>query len=102
VDFADRRKAERFIGAIPIVLKQGSGLTRDFSTDGVYFETDQPLFVGEKLDFVMRLFQAEPTRPLRLRCRGEVVRLEPGLEKLGAAVAITKHFFVHEPEMSGA
>jgi len=85
--------AERFTGAIPIELKQGMGLTRDFSTDGIYFETDQPLAVGEELDFFMHLELGNPANPLRIRCQGEVVRLEPGLEWTGVAVAIAAHLY---------
>jgi PilZ domain len=91
VNVADKRRAERFIGAIPIVLKQGTGLTRDFSTDGVYFETDQALSVGEELDFIMHLNHADPAEQLRLKCRGKVLRLEPGSGKIGVAVAVDSH-----------
>ncbi len=91
VNCSERRRAERFKGAIPVELKEGRGLTRDFSTDGVYFETDQPLDVGERLDFTIWLEHASPNNPLRLRCQGEVVRTETGLEKRGVAVVITAH-----------
>jgi hypothetical protein len=95
VDFADRRRAERFIGAIPIELKQGRGLTRDFSTDGVYFETDQPLSVGEELDFTMHLDNTDSIKPLRVHCRGKVLRVETFAEQTGAAIVICSHVFEH-------
>ncbi len=97
MNVTEKRRAERFNGAIPVELKQGKGLTRDFSTDGVYFVTDQPLALGEQLDFVMHLTHADPAWPVLLRCRGEVVRLEVGLEKTGVAVAIATHRFERKP-----
>ncbi len=102
VGTSERRRAVRFNGAIPVELKQGRGLTRDFSTDGVYFVTDQPLSLGEELYFVMHLNYASPAwpinqaRPLRVRCLGDVVRMEPVLEKTGAAVTIKTHQFLME------
>ncbi len=95
----ERRRAERFKGTIPVELKEGRGLTRDFSADGVYFETDQPLDVGEQLDFTMQLEHADPHNPLRLRCRGDVLRVEPGLAKIGVAVVISTHQFVGPPNL---
>jgi hypothetical protein len=93
VSNAERRRAERFSGAIPVELKQGGGLTRDFSTDGIFFETDQFLSVGEQLDFIMHLNNAEPANSLRLHCRGDVLRVERGLEKMGVAVTFSMHLF---------
>jgi hypothetical protein len=97
VNFSERRRSERFSGEILIELKQGKGLSRDFSTDGVYFVTDQPLTLGEQLDFVMHLTHADPAWPILLQCRGEVVRLEAGLKKTGVAVAIATHRFERKP-----
>lgn len=90
MNLTEKRKAERFTGAIQIELKEGSGITRDFSTEGVFFLTGQSLSLGEQLDFVMKLSYAHPSRTIPLRCRGEVVRIEPDLEKLGVAVAISE------------
>jgi hypothetical protein len=60
----------------------------------VFFETDQPVSVGEQVEFVMNLeYALKGDRPARLRCQGEVRRVEPGLEKMGVAVTITRHLF---------
>ena len=102
MNFAERRKAERFIGAIPVEFKQGMGITRDYSTDGIYFVTDQPLSLGEQLEFVIKLSDTDPY-PLgqtRLRCLGEVVRVEPGLKTLGVAVAVTTHTLERDGDRS--
>ncbi len=98
VDPSERRRAERFQGAIPVELKDGRGLTCDYSTHGIYFETDQSLSLGQKLVFTMHLnypnpaWPMNPPRPSRLRCLGEVVRVEPGLEKIGAAVKMECYY----------
>ncbi len=100
VNFAERRRAERFNGAIPIELKEGRGVTRDFSIKGVYFVTDQVLDVGELVDFTMQLTHIDPVWPVRLRCRGEVVRVDPGPEMTGVAVTITTHRFEGAPGLA--
>ncbi len=84
---SERRRAERFYAKVPVELKQGRAFTRDFSTDGVYFVTDQPFSVGEQIAFVLKLDHRNPLGPIQLHCEGEVVRLES--ENHGVAVAIS-------------
>ncbi len=91
MNLAEKRKTKRFNGAIPIELKNGSGITRNFNTDGVYFVTDQTVALGEHLEFMMMLSHVDPLGPIRLHCWGDVVRVEPGLKQLGVAVAISEH-----------
>ncbi len=98
MNFAEKRKAERFIGAIRIELKNGTGVTRDFNIDGIYFVTDQPISLGEHLDFAIELSHIDSLGPHRLRCYGEVVRIEPGLDTVGVAVAISDHSFAPNQE----
>ncbi len=93
----EKRKSERVTGAIQIELKRGRGITRDFNTDGVYFITDQPLSVGERVDFAMTLRSSDPLGPVRVHCKGKVVRIEPSWDKLGVAVAISD-YLVEEAE----
>ena len=85
------RNSVRFKGKIPLEVKHGTGLTRDFSTSGLYFFTDQPVSMGETLELVMLLDHQNQGERVRLRCQADVVRIEPDLDKLGVAVAITKH-----------
>ena len=93
MNFPERRKATRFNGEIPIELKQGAGLTRNCSTDGTYFVTDQTLSVGEQVEFVMHLDHSGLGPAVQLHCRGDVLRVEPGLEMSGVAVTITMRLF---------
>jgi len=98
--FQERRKAPRFQGQLDVKLEKGAGVTRDFSTSGIYFETDQSFAPAEPLDFFMNLEHTDLGPHARVRCRGEVVRVEPMREKTGVAVAI--HSFgvkvLQEPE----
>ena len=74
-------------------LKKGVGVTRDFSASGVYFETDQSLAPPEPIEFFLILEHSELGPQVRVRCRGEVVRVEPKGEKTGIAVAISSYGF---------
>lgn len=100
MNFPEKRKSVRYDGEIPLELKQGAGLTRNYSTDGIYFVTDQPLSVGEQIEFVMPLDHAGLGRAVRLRCQGDVLRVEPGPENTGVAVAITSHLFEGVPGLA--
>ena len=97
----EKRRSERFKVGIPIELKTGKGITRDCCVDGVFFETDQPLSVGEQVEFVMKLeYAIKGDRSAKLLCEGEVVRVEPGLEKRGVAVSIISHRFADTSVMA--
>jgi len=98
----ENRKSKRFPGTIPVMLKQGSGLTRDYSADGVYFTTDQAITPGEQLELVMLLDHQSMGAALRLHCLGDVVRVEQNEDRTGVAVAISKHLFELAPEMAEA
>lgn len=100
--FHDERRSQRFIGKIPVLLKQGTGVTRDYSADGVYFVTDQLIFPGEEIELVMVLDHQRMGAVVRLRCGGHVVRVEQGEDTRGVAVAITKQLFELAPELAGA
>ncbi len=73
---------------MPIELEQGTGLTRDFSAVGIFFETDQSLIVGEPIKFVIPLDYSDWGHPFLVRCQGEVMRVETSGEKEGVAVTI--------------
>jgi hypothetical protein len=102
VGLHENRKSKRFPGTIPVVLKQGTGLTRDYSTDGVYFVTDQTISLGEQLELVMLLDHQSMGVGVRLRCRGDVVRIEKNEDTTGVAVAISNHLFELAPEIAEA
>lgn len=88
-DYLEQRKSVRFNGEIPIELKQGTGMTRNCSADGIYFVTDQSVSVGERLELIMLLDHIGLGHTVRLRCTGEVLRLKPEAELNGVAFAFT-------------
>ena len=91
--FTDRRQARRYRTAIPVELEQRTGLTRDVSASGVFFETDSSFPVGVTISFSLVLEHADPGGPLRLQCQGEVVRVERLESKVGVAVRFTSYWF---------
>lgn len=101
-DFANR-KSERHQGQVPVEVKQGMGLTRNFSTSGIYFVTDQPVALDERLDVVMLLDYQHLGQRVKLHCMSDVVRVEPCDELLGVAVAVQGCRFelVAEDEICG-
>jgi PilZ domain len=91
LEIPDRRKAPRFQVALPVELVEGTGVTRDLSAGGVFFETDRVFGLGEVIQFALVLEYIDPGRPVRLQCRGRVVRLEPRGNTMGVAVAIAAY-----------
>jgi PilZ domain len=89
----DRRKAPRFQVTLRVELPEGTGVTRDLSASGVFFEADCVFALGEVLQFALVFEHIAPRQPVRLRCRGRVVRVEQRGGTLGVAVAITAYQF---------
>jgi len=96
---SERRRAPRYPIGLPIEVEAlGSAETRDVSTTGVFFETQEPLAPGAVIRFSL-VFQHAGSEPrLRLVCQGEVVRVEQRDERLGIAVTITEFQFDSEAQ----
>jgi hypothetical protein len=90
-DLQDRRRAQRFQMALPVELAEGTAVTRDVSACGVFLETSRVFILGECIQFTLILEQVDPGQPVRLHCRGRVVRLEPCGTGSGVAVAISAY-----------
>jgi hypothetical protein len=84
----DRRKAPRFQVALPVEFPEGTGTTRDLSACGVFFDTGRIFALGEVIQFALVLEYIDPRQPVRLQCRGQVVRLERQGDTVGVAIAI--------------
>ena len=83
----ENRKDQRVRAALRVDLEgAGSGVTRDVSASGVFFETDASYARGSSIRFHLDI--ETPGGPMLLTCRGEVVRLERCGERLGVAVRI--------------
>ena len=98
--FHERRQAPRLPIAIPVELEGGTGLTRDVSVSGVFFETDRRLVLGEQIRLTLVMGRLSPDSPVRLQCEGRVVRVERREMQVrqGVAVAIeSSRFKTREP-----
>jgi hypothetical protein len=84
------RREERFDSTMPVQLERGSGVTRNVSATGIYFVTDVALERGVALDLTLD-FNNYPGGPLRVKCRANVVRIEPRDGKNGVGACIS-HF----------
>lgn len=91
--FTERRQTPRYRIALRVELEGGAGETRDVSTAGAYFETDQALAPGAPIRLAL-----EFAGGTRVQCEGQVVRIESREGKLGIAVSFTSYRFEeHEP-----
>jgi hypothetical protein len=83
----EKRKGERVCAALPVALGGTTGITRDVSASGVFFETDIFCAVGSLVRFSVEV--ATPARTLIVNCEGDVVRTEARDAGIGLAVRIT-------------
>ena len=104
----DKRRARRFPMQLPVSIKPEHSKnnpqtvqTRDVSSSGIYFEFETPMTVGTSVEFLMTL--PEPLTkgtPVRIRCIGKVVRVEPDSKsnhsQVGIAATIERYEFVRE------
>ena len=85
------RRHERYSLTLDIELAHGRGLTRNVSAGGVYFVTDQPHTPGALIDFTLVLGALSPSVPCQLRCKGEILRVEPQGDQVGVAATIQSY-----------
>lgn len=78
---------------LPVQIGEGQGQTRDISVSGIYFETDDTFAPGSEVDFSVDLEHASPKGPMRLVCKGRIVRVERKGGRVGVAVAVASHRF---------
>ena len=83
----------RHQGKLPVQLESGKGITRDFSGSGVFFETDRSFSPGQPIEFTLVMEHIDPQRPVRLKCRGEIIRVEESGQKIGVAAVINSYTF---------
>lgn len=72
--------------ALPVNLNEGTGITRDVSASGVFFETDVNYAAGSEISFSIEL--QGPAGKLMLKCKGQIVRVEERDGKVGVAAKI--------------
>ncbi|OLP07335.1 hypothetical protein BLL52_1165 [Rhodoferax antarcticus ANT.BR] len=76
---------------LPIEINGTSGLTRNVSATGVYFETTVAKAPGSKVQFVVQVMVKGEL--LKMVCSGEVVRVEHKVGTVGIAVKLCSSFF---------
>jgi len=87
----DQREAPRFPGAVPVITESGKGITRDLSGSGIFFETDGSFSPGQTIEFSLVLEHLYPDRPVCLKCKGAIVRIENSGQKIGVATTIDSY-----------
>jgi len=87
----EQRRELRNKGKLPVELGSGKGVTRDFSSSGIYFETDRSFSPGQAIEFTIVLRHIDPNSPVRLKCQGEIVRVEEDGSIMGVAAAIDSY-----------
>jgi hypothetical protein len=80
-------RAKRYQLTVPVTLGEGTGVTRDLSTTGLFFETERAHSLGETVGLSADLDGST------LRCEGSVVRVEQINGRYGVAVALTSFRF---------
>jgi len=82
------RREERVSAALPVHLGTATGITKDVSASGIFFETDACYAVDSEISFTVEL--DTPGGKMLLKCRGKIVRVENRDDKVGVAVKITE------------
>jgi Tfp pilus assembly protein PilZ len=85
--FEERRKGERYKLSLPVELKNGTGITRNISKSGIFFETERTYSIGDTIRLLLN-FEHET-----LQCEARVVRVEPRNGQFGVAVELKSYVF---------
>lgn len=81
------RSEERHATDLCLRLGEGSGIAKNVSPTGIYFETEVPLDPGATIHFEID-FNDPTSGPLRIRCAASVVRVEHKDGKVGVGARI--------------
>lgn len=81
-----KRSEERVPATRPVRLDRGTGVTRNVSASGVFFETDVNYAPGREISFAIEL--DGPTGKMMFKCQGQIVRVEHRDGNVGVAAKI--------------
>ena len=70
----ERRRAERFVAAMPVAVDGHEATTQDLSSTGLAFTADRPYDVGARIEVEIEYILDGHHYPLR--CAAEVVRVQ--------------------------
>ena len=79
-------RAKRVLWQSLVDLGDAKGVMRDISASGVFFETVDTFPFSSLTNFELDLGTSNSN--ICLKCRGEIVRIEPRLKKVGVAVKL--------------
>jgi Tfp pilus assembly protein PilZ len=85
--FEERRRGQRFKLTLDVQLNDGTGIIRDISTSGIFFETESAYAVGDTIRLLLN-FEHET-----LQCEARVVRVEPRNGQFGVALELMSYVF---------
>ncbi len=88
---ADQRTRQRYALALPITMEGEEGLTHDLSADGILFEARRRPALGARVALSLQ-YRADDAE-CRLRCDGEVVRVERHGDGFNIAVKLSRPLF---------
>ena len=74
----------------PVEFANGTGVTRDLSTTGVYFICDTPLRAGARLSLTIEIDDNLADRPVRMDVQGMIVRIDSIDGKVGVAMKLDR------------
>jgi hypothetical protein len=87
-DLPERRHGKRISAALPVFLENATGVTRDLSASDAFFWSSGTHTVGKQISFSIAV--ARPEGDVMIKCRGDIVRVEPRGTDVGVAVRITE------------
>jgi hypothetical protein len=88
---SEKRRQTRFKGNLAVEFEGGTGVTRDFSGSGIFFETDYSFIAEQPMEFTLVLHNMDSERPVRVKCKGESVRVEQRGQKTVVAATIDSY-----------
>jgi hypothetical protein len=99
----NKRSSRRYTLNLPLVVRwtaddqrmEAPGRTRDLNSRGIYFHIPAKLATQSVIEIVMTLpSEMSPGGPVKVRCHGHVVRIDPEEDGIGVAVAIDRFEFL--------
>ncbi len=84
----EKRSDRRFDVALPVMLENATGVTRNVSSSGAFFWTSGAYALGDVINFSMG--RKTESGEFMLKCRGVVFRTERRGNDVGVAVRVAK------------
>ena len=82
----DRRRTPRFAIAVPVIMGDARGRTRDLSACGAYIEIGRPLHAHTHTVLTLMFETEGGTESFLYHCEGEVLRVDPPIASSGGTV----------------